>query len=76
MDAYLTISGNRMNVIMKRLTSIATILMSVTLVSSIYGMNFKVMPELEWRFGYVGALSAMVIIGIVLYIYLRKSDWL
>ncbi len=55
MDAYLSISGNRMNMIMKRLTSISTILMSVTLVAGIYGMNFEHMPELGWKFGYVGA---------------------
>jgi len=51
MDAYLSISGNRMNLIMKRLTSIATILMSVTLVAGIYGMNLEYMPELKWRYG-------------------------
>ena len=56
MDAYLSVSGNRMNKIMKRLTSISTILMSVTLIAGIYGMNFDFMPELKWRFGYVFAL--------------------
>jgi magnesium transporter len=76
MDAYLSVSGNRMNVVMKRLTSISTILMSVTLVAGIYGMNFEVMPELKFRYGYVGALLSMVVIGVVLYIYLRKIDWL
>ena len=49
MDAYLSISGNRMNIVMKRLTSISTILMSVTLVAGIYGMNFDYMPELKWQ---------------------------
>ena len=75
-DAYLSVSGNRMNVIMKRLTSISTILMSITLVSSIYGMNFGFMPELGWRFGYVAALSAMLAIGLGLYFYFRKINWL
>ena len=55
MDAYLSVSGNRMNKIMKRLTSISTILMSVTLIAGIYGMNFDRMPELKWRYGYVFA---------------------
>ena len=76
MDAYLSIQGNRMNMIMKRLTSVATVLMSVTLVAGIYGMNFKYMPELEWRFGYVGALAAMLAVGLGLYFYLRKVKWL
>ena len=76
MDAYLSISGNRMNVVMKRLTSISTILMSVTLIAGIYGMNFDHMPELHWRYGYVFALAAMVAIGVAIYFYLRKIDWL
>ena len=76
MDAYLSVSGNRMNQIMKRLTSISTILMSVTLVAGIYGMNFALMPELHWRYGYVFALLSMVGIGAALYIYLKKVNWL
>jgi len=76
MDAYLSIQGNRMNMIMKRLTSIATILMSVTLVAGIYGMNFVYMPELTWRFGYVFALLSMLVVGLALYFYLRRAKWL
>jgi magnesium transporter len=76
MDAYLSVSGNRMNKIMKRLTSISTILMSVTLIAGIYGMNFMFMPELRWRFGYVFALMSMVVVGVALYIYLKKVKWI
>ena len=76
MDAYLSISGNRMNLIMKRLTSIATILMSVTLVAGIYGMNFDYMPELKWRYGYVGALLSMLIVGLAIYSHFRRIKWL
>jgi len=76
MDAYLSVSGNRMNKIMKRLTSISTILMSVTLIAGIYGMNFGLMPELHWRYGYVYALLSMVVVGLVLYVYLKKIEWI
>ena len=76
MDAYLSVSGNRMNVVMKRLTSISTILMSVTLIAGIYGMNFVFMPELRWRFGYVFALLSMVGVGFALYSYLKKVKWI
>jgi magnesium transporter len=76
MDAYLSVSGNRMNKIMKRLTSISTILMSVTLIAGIYGMNFIFMPELRWRYGYVYALLSMVVVGVALYLYLKKVDWI
>lgn len=76
MDAYLSMSGNRMNMVMKRLTSISTILMSVTLIAGIYGMNFELMPELKWQFGYVFALLSMVAVGLALYVYLKKVNWL
>ncbi len=76
MEAYLSVSGNRMNQIMKRLTSISTILMSATLIAGIYGMNFLFMPEIKWRFGYVFALLSMVGVALALYAYLKKVDWL
>lgn len=76
MDAYLSVSGNRMNQVMKRLTSISTILMSVTLIAGIYGMNFDRIPELKWRFGYVFALLSMVAVGLALYAYLKKVKWI
>jgi magnesium transporter len=76
MDAYLSVSGNRMNMVMKRLTSISTILMSVTLIAGIYGMNFVVMPELRMRYGYVYALITMVVVGFALYVYLKKVKWI
>jgi len=61
---------------MKRLTSVSTILMSVTLIAGVYGMNFELMPELKWRFGYIFALLSMVAVGLGLYLYLRKVKWL
>src|SRR4029434_10628402 len=76
MDAYLSVTSNRMNQVMKRLTSISTILMSVTLIAGIYGMNFVFMPELRWRFGYVYALLSMVVVGLALYVYLKKVKWI
>jgi magnesium transporter len=76
MDAYLSVSGNRLNKVMKQLTSISAILMSITLISSIYGMNFDFMPELGTRYGYVGALGFMLLIGVALYFYFRRINWL
>src|SRR6476469_328315 len=76
MDAYLSVSGNRMNKIMKRLTFISTILISVTFNAGLFGMNFTYMPELRWRYGYVYALLSMVGVGLALYIYLKKIKWI
>ena len=75
MDAYLSVAGNRMNMVMKRLTSISTILMSVTLIAGIYGMNFAVMPELKWKYGYVFSLSSMVAVGVAIYAYFKRLNW-
>jgi magnesium transporter len=76
MDAYLSVSNQRTNLVMKRLTAMATILMSVTLIASVFGMNFAQMPELHWKYGYVGALAAMLGVGALLYGYFRVNRWL
>lgn len=76
MEAYLSVSGYRMNLVMKRLTALSAILMSVTLIAGIYGMNFNFMPELGWRYGYIGALGAMLLVGLALYYYFRRINWL
>jgi magnesium transporter len=75
-DAHLAIVSNRMNEVMKKMTSWGAILLGSTLVAGIYGMNFTHMPELTWRFGYPFALGLMVAITIVGYTYFRRRDWL
>ena len=61
---------------MRTLTVTSIVLMSVTLVAGIYGMNFDYMPELHWRFGYAWALGLMVTISAGLIILLRRIKWL
>ena len=75
-DAHLAIINNRMNSVMKKWTSWGAILLLSTLVAGIYGMNFKHMPELHWRYGYAYALGLMVTITIVGYLYFKRKDWL
>lgn len=76
LEAQIAQTGNRLNQVMKTLTSISAILMSMALITGIYGMNFRYMPELEWRYGYFGALMVMAGIGIALTAYLRRIRWL
>ena len=52
------------------------VFMPMTLVASIYGMNFKHMPELDWVWGYPLAIGAMILIGLALIVYFRKKGWL
>jgi magnesium transporter len=61
---------------MKTLTIITTIMMPLTLIASIYGMNFKYMPEVESRFGYPAVLLTMGVATISMLIYFKRRKWL
>ena len=76
LGAYQAAVGNQMNVIMKKLTGWAAILLVPTIVAGIYGMNFEHMPELDWTFGYPFALGVMVLACTILYVQFKKRDWL
>lgn len=76
LDAYLAIASNRMNGIMKTLTSASIILLIPTLIAGIYGMNFDNMPELHSRYGYFGALGLMATTIIGLTAYFKRKQWL
>jgi len=76
LDAYVSVESQRLNEVVKTLTSSSIILMSMTLVASIYGMNFIHMPELGWHLGYAWALSLMMLIGAGLVVVFRRIDWL
>ena len=60
----------------KKISSWAAILFAPTLVGTIYGMNFRVMPELKWEYGYPFALALMVGMGFGLYFVFKKRGWL
>ena len=76
LDIYLSSVSNRLNSVMKVLTIIATIFMPLTFLAGIYGMNFKYMPELEWRWGYPVIWLIMIGIGFFMLLYFRKKKWL
>jgi magnesium transporter len=60
----------------KRISSWAAILFAPTLIASIYGMNFRNMPELLWPWGYPLAILAMIVLGVVLYASFKKRGWI
>jgi magnesium transporter len=76
LDIYLSSISNRLNAVMKVLTIIATIFMPLTFLAGIYGMNFKYMPELEWRWGYPTVWIAVILISVSMLIYFKKKGWL
>jgi magnesium transporter len=64
------------NETMKRLAAYAALVAVPTMIAGIYGMNFEHMPELGWRYGYLAAVSLMVVIDAYLFHRLRKAGWL
>lgn len=76
LDMYLSSVSNRLNEVMKVLTAISLIFMPLTFIVGVYGMNFKYMPELEWRYGYFIALFSMLCIGVLMFLYFKRKKWL
>ncbi len=76
LDANLSMISHSLNQIVKRLTASSIILMSITLVAGIYGMNFAYMPELDWRHGYPFALGLMVVVALTEWALFKRIDWL
>ena len=76
MDVYLSSIANRTNEVMKVLTMITTLFIPLSFLAGLYGMNFRFMPELAWRYGYYGLLSVMAIVSAGMLLYFRKKRWL
>jgi magnesium transporter len=76
LEAHLAVVSNRLNEIMKRLTSWGAIILVPTLLAGIWGMNFRHMPELTWTIGYPLALGLMVLSGGLLYRAFKRRGWI
>jgi magnesium transporter len=76
LEAYLSVQSNRMNDIMKTLTLIATVMLPITFVAGVYGMNFKHMPELDFVWGYPAALGVMLAIVVGCLWWFRRKGWI
>jgi magnesium transporter len=66
----------KQNQIIKTFSIAAVVFLPPTLVASLYGMNFKMMPELEWTYGYPLAIGLMILAGIAPYWYFKRKGWL
>jgi len=76
LDATLGMINNEQNTIIKIFSVLAVVLLPPTLVGTIYGMNFKHMPELEWVYGYPMALALMLLAAVLPWLYFRRKGWL
>lgn len=76
LDIYLSGVSNRLNEVMMVLTIMATIFIPLTFIAGVYGMNFRYMPELGWRWGYFGVLLGMAVLAVSMLLYFWKRGWI
>lgn len=76
MDLHLSHVSHRLNEVMKLLTIVSTIFVPLTFIVGVYGMNFEFMPELHWKWGYVGVWAVMAGITIYMILLFRRKGWI
>ena len=76
LEAYLSVVSNRMNEIMKVLTIFSAVMLPLTFIAGVYGMNFDNMPELHSRYGYYGAWIIMAAVAIGMLLLFWKRGWI
>jgi len=76
LEAYLSSLSNRLNDIMKTLTIISTIFVPLTFIVGVYGMNFRNIPEVDWKYGYLFVWVVMAVVVILLLRYYRRKRWI
>ena len=74
-DMILSSNARHMNNIMRQLTVVSTIFIPLTFLAGIWGMNFRVMPELDWKYGYLYAWGLMLLIAIGVCVYFKRKKW-
>jgi len=76
LNLYISLQSHKTNEIMRVLTVMSVIILPLNLIAGIYGMNFKFMPELEWVLGYPLTILLMLIVGVSLFLFSKKRDWI
>ncbi len=75
LDVHLSVQSNRMNEVMRTLTSVSTVFLPLTFLAGVWGMNFAFIPELHWRYGYAFAWGCFAVIALAMVVYFRKRGW-
>jgi len=76
LEAYLSVVSNRLNEIMKVLTIFSAIMLPLTFIAGVYGMNFDNMPELHSRYGYFATLAIMIVVALGMLVFFWRRGWL
>jgi magnesium transporter len=75
-QVYVSMVSNQLNHTMRLLTLVATIMLPLTVITGIYGMNFDYMPELHWKWGYPLVLAVLLIVSVSMILYFKRRKWL
>ena len=76
LEAYLSVVSNRLNEIMKVLTIFSAIMLPLTFIAGVYGMNFDNMPELHSRYGYFAVIAIMILVAIGMLLFFKRRGWI
>ena len=76
LEAYLSVVSNRLNEIMKVLTIFSAVMLPLTFIAGVYGMNFDNMPELHSRYGYYAAWAIMLIVAVGMLLFFKRRGWI
>lgn len=75
-DLYMSVVNHNTNLIIRILTVISSIFIPLTFIAGVYGMNFKYMPELEFRYGYFIVIGIMIVLGLSMLWFFKRKKWL
>jgi magnesium transporter len=75
LELQMSMKSDRMNEIMKTLTLFSSIFMPLTFIVGLYGMNFSIMPELHWEYGYVYVWILMIAVAVGTFWYFKRKGW-
>ena len=76
LEAYLSVVSNRLNEIMKVLTIFSAIMLPLTFIAGVYGMNFDNMPELHSRYGYYAVWIIMIVVAVGMLLFFKRRGWI
>ncbi len=76
LEAYLSVVSNRLNEIMKVLTIFSAVMLPLTFIAGVYGMNFEFMPELKSPYGYYAAWAVMITVAVAMLIFFWRRGWI